>query len=85
LLSKLRTTLAEADAVLARVEADELLAPRVIQSCDVTALEAVFHVVEHFSMHTGQIILLTKILTHKDLNFYKFSDGVPQPNWSNEP
>lgn len=85
LLSKLRTTLAEADAVLARVEADELLAPRIIQGSDVNALEAVFHVVEHFSMHTGQIILLTKILTHKDLNFYKFAEGVPQPNWNNEP
>jgi uncharacterized damage-inducible protein DinB len=85
LLSKLRTTLAEADAVLARVEPDELLATRTIQHCDVSALEAVFHVVEHFSMHTGQIILLTKILTHKDLGFYKFSDGVPQPNWSREP
>jgi hypothetical protein len=32
-------------------------------------------------MHTGQIILLTKILTNKDLSFYDFSSGVPQHRW----
>ncbi len=84
LLSKLTATMGEADAVLARVNPDELLAPRIIQNCDVSALEAIFHVVEHFAMHTGQIILLTKILTHKDLGFYKFADGVPQPTWNKE-
>jgi uncharacterized damage-inducible protein DinB len=82
LLSNLKTTLTEADAVLARVEAAELLVTRRIQSSDVNTLEAIFHVVEHFSMHTGQIILLTKILTHKELSFYKFSNGTPQPTWN---
>ncbi|MGI9064897.1 MAG: hypothetical protein ACR2HX_00610, partial [Pyrinomonadaceae bacterium] len=32
-----------------------------IQGTKVTALEAIYHVTEHFSMHTGQIILLTKM------------------------
>jgi hypothetical protein len=28
-------------------------------------------------MHTGQIILLAKMLTKKDLRFYDFSTGAP--------
>jgi hypothetical protein len=30
----------------------------------------VYHVVEHFSMHTGQILFATKMLTGTDLGFY---------------
>jgi hypothetical protein len=28
-------------------------------------------VVEHFSMHTGQIIFATKMMTSEDLGFYR--------------
>jgi uncharacterized damage-inducible protein DinB len=82
LLERLRATLDEVDAVLARVEPATLLEQRRIQECDVSVLEAVFHVVEHFSMHTGQIILLTKMLTQSELRFYDFSTGVPRPTWN---
>jgi uncharacterized damage-inducible protein DinB len=41
------------------------------QGYDVTVLEAIAHVVEHFSMHTGQVILLTKLMTGQDLAFYR--------------
>ncbi|MDT5158403.1 MAG: hypothetical protein QOH51_2760 [Acidobacteriota bacterium] len=81
LLSRLRATLVEADGVLARFDSSKLLERRPIQSLDVTVLSAVFHVVEHFSMHTGQIILLTKLLADADLALYDFSEGVPRPNW----
>jgi uncharacterized damage-inducible protein DinB len=81
LLAALRATLAEADAALARLDPSALLERRLIQSHDVSVLAAVFHAVEHFSMHTGQIILLTKLLTGDDLAFYDFSDGTPRPNW----
>jgi len=81
LLEDLRATLAEADAALARLDAPALLERRRIQGHEVTVLAAVFHAVEHFSMHTGQIILLTKLLTGRDLSFYDFSDGTPRPNW----
>jgi uncharacterized damage-inducible protein DinB len=81
LLDRLRATLAEADGVLARIDASTLLERRRIQNLDVTALSAIFHVVEHFSMHTGQIILLTKLLADEDLAFYDFSEGVPRPDW----
>lgn len=45
------------------------------QGYDVTVLEAIAHVVEHFSMHTGQIILLTKMLTGQDLAYYQYLRG----------
>ena len=70
LLARLRQTLTEADATLAKLDPDKLLERRVIQGLDVSALDAIFHVVEHFSMHTGQIILLTKQLTARDMHFY---------------
>ena len=81
LLGGLRQTLAEVDDVLARLDAARLLEPRRIQGYDVTVLEAVFHVVEHFSMHTGQVILLTKMLKAADLKFYDFSGGGPAHGW----
>lgn len=81
LLARLKATLAEIDRILARLDASTLLERRQIQGHDVTVLGAIFHVVEHFSMHTGQIILLTKLRTRRDLAFYDFSDGVPRPRW----
>jgi uncharacterized damage-inducible protein DinB len=81
LLRRLKETLSEADAVLASIEPVRLLERLHIQGSDVTLLEAVFHVVEHFSMHTGQIILLTKMLEGEDLRFYDFSSGVPVEDW----
>jgi len=49
-------------------------------SANVTILQAIYAVVEHFSMHTGQIIVLAK--TWKgDLRFYELSHGTPHPAW----
>jgi len=33
------------------------------------------------SMHTGQIIMLTKMLTQQDLRFYDFDAGGPVERW----
>jgi len=70
LLAGLKQTLSEADAALAKFDPDELLERHLIQGCDVTAMAAIFHVVEHFSMHVGQILYITKQLTAHDLHFY---------------
>ena len=70
LLARLKQTLSEADGALAKFDAGKLLDNYSIQGCDVTALSAIFHVVEHFSMHAGQIIYITKQLTAGDLHFY---------------
>jgi uncharacterized damage-inducible protein DinB len=81
LLQTVRQTLAEVDTVLAEFDHGKLLNQHPIQGTTVTALEAVFHVTEHFSMHTGQIILLTKLLTEADLGFYDFSSSAPVHTW----
>ena len=79
-LSRLRMTVEEADRVLARIPEESLLEGRRIQGHDVTVLEAIYAVVEHFSMHTGQIIVLTK-MWKGDLGFYDLSSGSPRPQW----
>jgi uncharacterized damage-inducible protein DinB len=81
LLEQLRNTVREADAVLAALRPETLLERRVIQGTDVTVMEAIYHVVEHFSMHTGQIIFLTKLRTGADLEFYRVVDGVAHQRW----
>ena len=70
LLARVRTTVADVDKVLASFDSARLLESYPIQGTEATALEAIFHVTEHFSMHTGQIILLTKHATGEDLGFY---------------
>ena len=70
LLEKLGATMQEAAAVLARLTEVDLLAPYEIQGYHVTGLYAVYQVVEHFGMHYGQILYITKNLSGKDLNFY---------------
>jgi uncharacterized damage-inducible protein DinB len=81
LLGKLRTTVSEIDDVLAGFDPSRLLDEYQIQGTTSTALTAIFHVTEHFSMHTGQIILLTKMLANVDLIFYDFSTGRPIYTW----
>lgn len=72
-LEKLRTTVAEAAALIAQLPHARLSERKTIQKhYEVTVLEAIYHVVEHFSMHTGQIIFATKLLTGSDLGFYSY-------------
>jgi len=81
LIRRLTETLSEVDRVLTQLDLSRMLGVRQIQGLEVTTLEAVLHVTEHFSMHTGQIILLTKLQTGKDLHFYDFEGGVPIKRW----
>ena len=66
LLALLRTTIAEVDHVLAEFAPARLLDSFPIQGTQSTALAAIFHVTEHFSMHVGQIVYITKQLTAED-------------------
>jgi uncharacterized damage-inducible protein DinB len=79
LFAKLRATLDEVDAVLARLTAADLESRRTIQARDVTVFDAVYHVVEHFSMHTGQIIMLAKMHAPGSIKFYEDADGLANP------
>ena len=85
LLGLLRTTLDDVARVLRELDRATLLERRTIQGSDVDLLAAIFHVTEHFSMHTGQIILLTKLLTGTGLDFYKFEGDVATQHWRSQP
>ena len=74
LLAKLRGTVGEAVAVIRSLPRERLTEQVSIQGYATTVLSAIFHVVEHFSGHTYQIILLTKRFTGKDLGFYSYLD-----------
>jgi len=80
LLARLRTAVEEADRVLSTVSPVALLERRRIQAYDVSVLQAIYAVVEHFSMHTGQIIAFAK-MWKGDLGFYELSHGTPRPAW----
>ena len=78
LVSKLRTAVDDAVRVIRSLPPDRLTEPLSIQGYDTTVLDAIFHVVEHFSGHTYQIILLTKRATHEDLGFYRYLEQTGQ-------
>ena len=84
LLSRLRGTVLDVDRVLGDFDSGRLLKQYRIQGTEETALSAIFHVTEHFSMHTGQIILLTKLIKATDLHFYDFEDGAPLHRWRSD-
>ena len=77
LSQRLRTTVADAVAVFDAVTPERLAEHVAIQQYDVGVLEAIYHVVEHFSMHTGQIVFATKMLTGADLGFYRHLRTAP--------
>jgi uncharacterized damage-inducible protein DinB len=81
LFATLRAAVREAAAVIEKLSPEDLEAKRFIQGRDTTVLGAVYHVVEHFAMHTGQIVLLTKIHAPGAIRFYDDSGPVARPLW----
>ena len=81
LLENLESTLTEADSVLADLSTDDLQRSCTIQERDTTVLAAIYHVVEHFAMHTGQIVLMTKTLAPGAIHFYDDSSWRAAPTW----
>jgi hypothetical protein len=71
LIARLSTTMQQASEVLSRLTEADLLAPFDIQGYHVTGLDAVYQVVEHFGLHYGQILYITKMLRSEDLGFYR--------------
>jgi uncharacterized damage-inducible protein DinB len=74
LLERLGGTVQKAVNVITRLTEAELCATIQVQGYTVTGLNAVYHVVEHFGMHYGQILYITKLLSGKDLGFYRALD-----------
>lgn len=79
MLDGLDATLREADAVLRGILPSELLERRTIQGRDTTVFEAIYHVVEHFSTHTGQVLWIVKMLQPGAVRFYDDGEGLARP------
>lgn len=71
LWQRLEDTVDDAIAILAGLPTERLQERVTIQSYNVTVLEVIYHVIEHFAQHTGQIIFATKQLTGEDLGYYR--------------
>jgi len=82
ILAELERALAEVDQVLSELTAVRLAERCTIQGRDVTVLDAVLHVVEHFSYHLGQIILVAKIFAPDAVQFYEDAGGLARPLWT---
>ena len=77
LRNRIRRVVQQADQVMSAVGSNDLLTRRQIQGYDVTVLEAIYHVVEHFGMHTGQIIMLSKARVGEDLKLWVPPNAAP--------
>ena len=69
----------EASEVLASLSEADLLTTFEIQGYTVTGLHAVYQVVEHFGLHYGQIVYITKLLRGEDLGFYRELHATGRP------
>ena len=78
LVKVLGASVRDACRVLRRLSATELARIYVIQGLQVTGLNAIFHVVEHFAFHTGQIIFISKQQLRRDLDFTHLPGDTPR-------
>lgn len=62
LLAILREAVSEADRRLGELRSEQLTETRAAKEWRPTVLWSVYHIVEHFAMHTGQILSMTKAL-----------------------
>lgn len=83
-LARLADTVEQACTVITSLRPAALADEHQIQGYRVTALAAVFHVAEHFSFHTGQVVHMTKAIRDVDLSLYdaqgkRITRGGAQP------
>ena len=78
LAGRLRSTVLAACEQIEGLSAARLEEPFEVQGFRMTVLRAVYHVVEHFAQHTGQIVFATKALTGEDMGFRR-DPGGPGP------
>lgn len=72
LVRQLTATVDRAIEVIRHLNQDRLAASVSIQGFEVTGLTAVYHVVEHCSYHTGQILATVKRARQADLQYYSY-------------
>ena len=70
LMQKLITIIENSKAVIKNLNEEEFLKYRSVQGFNFSGIGIIIHITEHYSYHTGQIALITKIIKNKDLGFY---------------
>jgi len=70
LKERLHASVTSARALIESLNSAQLMEIGTIQNYTVTKLWMIYHVVEHFSGHTGQIIFATKWMTGGEMGFY---------------
>jgi len=70
LLDTLEKTVSAACELIGAASADALMRTYRIQEYEVSGVAAIFHVVEHFAFHTGQIVTTAKWLLDVELSLY---------------
>lgn len=81
LVEALDRVLDDVDRVLAAVDPGRLTEPRRIQGRDLTIFDAIYHVVEHFAYHLGQIVWIAKVHAPGAIQFYEDAGGLARPKW----
>jgi uncharacterized damage-inducible protein DinB len=82
LIDQLTSCFVQADSVLSNLNAARLDEPRIIQGHSTTVFAAIYHVVEHVSMHTGQIIQLAKWRAPGVIRLYEATSTSFTPLWT---
>ena len=70
LLQELNQTIEDAKEAIKNLPEEKLLKTRSVQGFNFSAVGIIVHVTEHYSYHTGQIALITKLIKNQDLGFY---------------
>jgi uncharacterized damage-inducible protein DinB len=71
LRAKIESAVRDVVSFLESFDTEKLQVRHHVQAYDVTALQAIYHVVEHFSYHLGQIIYIYKLRSGGDPKFYE--------------
>ncbi len=77
LTKRLQAVVEEACGILRSLPVSRLSESTRVQGYEVSVLQAIYHVVEHFAQHTGQVTFATKALTGADLGYYRHLDPTP--------
>jgi hypothetical protein len=77
LIQHISATAQAAEAAIASVTPESILAPRKIQGYDETILSAILHATSHFEGHTHQIVYITR-LRLGDRYVFKWTPATPE-------
>ncbi len=74
-IARLQSSVNDACAIFESMDIHDLEDSYTPQAQQATGFEAIYHVVEHFSMHVGQIIWIAKARSGEGMGFYVESPG----------